>query len=77
MCTAKSLTLGTTCPLECEQYSKLGEMLENLFKDHLEPSTLHQKIGELFFKMSILGDNAIGSGRQEGRTWLDVSRAEV
>lgn len=48
MRTAKARPLGTPCPPECEQYSKLGEMFENLFKDHLESSTLHQKIGDLF-----------------------------
>lgn len=64
MCTAKSLTLGTPRPLECEQYSKLGETFGSLFQDRLEPSTLHQKIGDLFFKKNILGDRAVGSGRQ-------------
>lgn len=62
MCIAKAHTLGTPCPLECEQYSKLGEMFENLFKDHLEPSTLHQKIGDLFPKKE-------HSGSQYNRQW--------
>lgn len=64
MCAAKSLTLGTPRPLECEQYSKLGEMFGGLFQDRLEPSTLRQKTGNLFLKKSILRDSAVGRGRQ-------------
>lgn len=71
MWTAKSLPLGTPCPLEGEQYSKLGEMLEKLFKDHLEPSAFHQKTGDLFFTKSILGDSAMGSGgRKAEHSWM-------